>query len=205
MNPIDPILHSLHLRRPTQCVHNPYKDARMVSNLRLYFERLLLEGPSVMAIGEAIGWRGARSTGIPFTCVSILKNPVHRTLKAIRERIELDEELSELTENSARTVWDFFAESKPAPVLWNAFPFHPHKPMRELTNRKPTVGELEEGKRYIRLLYEAYAPGRLVGIGRAGERVLREMFPNRCVEYVRHPSHGGRDAFLCGMRRVFER
>ena len=71
-------------------------------------------------------------------------------------------------------------------LLWNVVPTHPGT---ESTNRAPTRVEVEAGLRFVRRL----TAGRdVMAVGRIAQRALG-------APYVRHPSHGGAEAFRAGL------
>jgi hypothetical protein len=77
-------------------------------------------------------------------------------------------------------------------LLWNVVPTHPHEPDRPYTNRRPTRGEVDSSIPYL----EGVARGRfLIAVGRLAEQVTG-------AQYVRHPSHGGAEAFKTGLARL---
>jgi hypothetical protein len=125
-------------------------------------------GASVVLVGEAAGYRGARISGIPFTSERQLTGAgpaeatatiVHRVL----EELGVEEDV----------------------LLWNVVPTHPHEPGRPHTNRRPSRMEVEASCRFL----GGVARGRrLVAVGRLAEQVTG-------APYVRHPSHGGGAAF----------
>ena len=126
-------------------------------------------------MGEAAGWRGARVSGIPFTSERQVsgRGPA---------------------EASATIVHRVLAELgiEDDVLLWNVVPTHPHEPCRPYTNRRPSRVEVEASSRFL----EGVARGRrVVAVGRLAEQVTGSP-------YVRHPSHGGAEAFRDGLRRL---
>src|SRR5262249_40067867 len=67
-------------------------------------------------------------------------------------------------------------------LLWNVVPTHPGT---VAANRRPTRGEVEAS---LPFLEELTRGRRVLAVGRLAERVLG-------APYVRHPSHGGAEAF----------
>jgi uracil-DNA glycosylase len=128
---------------------------------------------SIVLVGEAAGYRGARVSGIPFTSERQLTG-------------------SGPAEASATIVQRVLAELglEDDVLLWNVVPTHPHEPDRPYTNRRPTRAEVEASSPFL----EGVARGRrLIAIGRLAQEVTG-------APYVRHPSHGGAAAFRAGLQ-----
>jgi uracil-DNA glycosylase len=129
---------------------------------------------SILLVGEAPGYRGARVSGIPFTSERQLtgRGPA---------------------EASATIVHRVLAELGVADraLLWNVVPTHPGT---ATSNRAPTRAEVAAGLAYV----EELARGRrVVAVGKIAADAL-------AAPYVRHPSHGGAAAFESGLRAVIE-
>ena len=133
-------------------------------------------GAPFLLVGEAAGYRGARVSGIPFTSERQLtgQGPAEATATIIHDALD---ELG-------------LAESV---LLWNLVPTHPHEPGRPDSNRRPTRAEIEAARPFL----EELARGRkVVAVGRLAQEILGGP-------YVRHPSHGGADAFRDGLGAAF--
>ena len=123
---------------------------------------------SLVLVGEAAGYNGARVSGIAFTSERQLTGAGPAELSATIVHRTLDEL------GIAEDV-----------VLWNLVPTHPHRPGVSWSNRRPTAAEIAAGLPFV----ERVAEGRRVlAVGRLAERALG-------APYVRHPSHGGAAAF----------
>jgi len=190
----------LSKRGTSDIVFNQYQDEDIRNNLRLYFDYLLQNKPDVILIGEAPGYNGCRLTGIPFTSGAVIKKSKHKIFKKIGSEIVLHQEVSE---NTATILWDFLGSDRLVPILWNAFPFHPHRSGIPESNRRPDASEIEEGKKYLRIVYDLFEPKKLCSLGRVGEAVLKELFPNEKIIYIRHPSRGGKKNFIKGMEMIY--
>jgi uracil-DNA glycosylase len=127
---------------------------------------------SLLLVGEAAGYRGARVSGIPFTSERQLtgSGPTEATATIVR-RVLAELALEEET------------------LCWNVVPTHPHLPGRPDTNRRPTRDEVEAGRSFVD---ELARDRRVVAVGRLAHAALG-------VPYVRHPGHGGAVAFKRGL------
>jgi uracil-DNA glycosylase len=141
--------------------------------LAAYLERR--SGAPFLLVGEAAGYRGARVSGLPFTSERQLTGdgPGEATATIVQRVLaELD------------AVDDV--------LLWNLVPTHPHRRGLPHSNRAPTAAEVSAGRRFL----DRVAAGRrVVPVGRLAHRALGGA-------YVRHPSHGGAEAFRAGLREA---
>jgi len=150
---------------------NQYRRSR-IRRERLEAYLVARRQASVVLVGEAAGYRGARVSGVPFTSERQLtgRGPA---------------------EASATIVHRVLAELgvEDDVLLWNVVPTHPHEPGRPYTNRRPSRVEVDASFRFL----EGAAGGRrLIAVGRLAEEVTG-------APYVRHPSRGGGDAFRAGL------
>jgi uracil-DNA glycosylase len=153
--------------------YNFYRDGERSNLLRRRLAAYLASHANApfLLVGEAPGYRGARVSGLPFTSERQLTGggPAEATATIVRATLrELDAE---------RAV-----------LCWNVVPTHPGT---ATSNRPPTGGEVEAGRRFL----ERLASGRrVIAVGRLAERVTGGP-------YIRHPSHGGAAAFRDNLRR----
>jgi uracil-DNA glycosylase family 4 len=126
-------------------------------------------GASIVLVGEAAGYRGARVSGLPFTSERQLTGAAPGEATATIVHCILAE--LGLTEDV---------------LLWNVVPTHPGT---EKSNRRPTRAEVEASLPFL----EELARGRrAIAVGRLAHAVLG-------APYVRHPSHGGAAYFRAGL------
>jgi uracil-DNA glycosylase len=150
---------------------NQYGRSRLLrERLAAYLDAK--RGATVVLVGEAAGYRGARVSGIPFTSERQLTGGgpaeasatvVHRVLAELGVEDEI--------------------------LLWNVVPTHPHQPGRPYTNRRPTRVEVRVSSPFL----QGVARGRrLIAVGRLAAEVTG-------APYVRHPARGGARAFRAGL------
>jgi uracil-DNA glycosylase len=150
---------------------NQYADSPI---RRARLERYLEErtDATIVLVGEAAGYRGARVSGVPFTSERQLtgSGPAEATATIVQAT------LAEL--GIADDV-----------LLWNVVPTHPGT---ATSNRPPTHAEVRAGMPFALRLA---AGRRVVAVGRLAAAALD-------APYVRHPSHGGAAAFSSGLAAV---
>ena len=126
----------------------------------------------LLLVGEAAGYRGARVSGIPFTS----------------ERQLTGSGPAEASATIVHRVLDGLGAASNT-LLWNVVPTHPGS---ETSNRRPTRREIDASRPFL----EELAAGRtVVAVGRIAAEALD-------APYIRHPSHGGAQAFAAGLREA---
>ena len=177
---------------------NPYQSPGCVHNLAVYLEALIsLPYTGHLLVGEALGYRGGALTGLPFTSPRILRTHPHPFLENLRPALIVSGNTAEPT---ATIVWSHLQTCTLVPACWNVFPFHPHIPETQASNRAPKSGELEAGRPFLDLVLEILAPHTLIPVGKVAEKALQRWYPRARRLAVRHPSHGGKKAFLAGLK-----
>jgi hypothetical protein len=160
-----------------------------LANLRAYLAERA--GADVVCLGEAGGYQGMRWSGIAFTSERNLLRwgAPYRPSCAART----------WSEPSGTIVHKVLEElgAERRVILWNTVPTHPHRPGEPLSNRRPTVAEVEAGAPLAVRLIELVRPRTVVAVGRIAESVLPPG-----TAYVRHPANAGGPAFREGMRVI---
>ena len=122
----------------------------------------------IFVVAEAVGYQGGRFSGIAITCERMILGH-HKTIKPSDvANIDLERTSSPvalalkpiqrqqgMNEPTDTVVWNAIIENNIAPydtLLWNIFPFHPHKLGEPLTNRTPTLDEQKWGWEYTKRL-----------------------------------------------------
>jgi hypothetical protein len=149
-------------------------------------------------IGEASGYQGCRMTGIPFTSERLVM--AEQIPRVAPPGARLSTRRLPWSEPSATVVWSTLHELGIAgrTVLWNAFPWHPHRPQQPLSNRTPTRPERVLGLVVLEGLLAEFPRARLFAVGRHAEEALREI--GRSATALRHPSMGGATRFRQSLR-----
>lgn len=108
-----------------------------------------------------------------------------------------------ISKNTAAILWDLLDNDRKVPILWNALPFHPHRKDMCENNRRHDPSEIEEGKKYMKIIYNLFNPKKLYSLVRVGETILKELFLGERITAIRHPSCGGKISFIVGMLKIY--
>ena len=198
------------------CDISPDAPAIRCQQLREYLAPRLTRARIVL-IAEAAGYQGCRFTGIPITCERMLLDEHkqihadvilgHRGQRTSRHDSAFPAVLlvenpypavlpGNLVAERAASVWGAIVDNGLDPrdvLLWNIFPFHPHK-TSPFSNRTPTDSELADGLVYAKALLSHCRPDiRLAAIGRKSAETFQNAgFP---AIAMRHPANGGAGLF----------
>ena len=82
-------------------------------------------------------------------------------------------------------------------VLWNAFPFHPHREREPLSNATPTVEQLLSGREWLVRFLQLpnLRNAEVLPVGQKAAAMLDGILPPRRVPTLRHPANGGAKLF----------
>ena len=187
---------------------NPYAvdgtpgTAQRRANLQLALTLAYEHGPTILLVGEAPGYLGARRTGVPFTSERILLAGVEPPgiFGAARgfARATADGKVS--SEQTATLVWRQASRHALFLVGWNALPLHPHRPDNPQSNRPPRVHEIALGLPFLQRIRDLFPNLPVVAMGNVAAHALTRLhIPH---QKVRHPAQGGARLFAEGISQV---
>lgn len=173
-------------------------------NLEIYLQEMLDRRPRVLLEGEAPGFRGMRITGVPFTNRTIIEGPVNRFgLFGPGKGYVLPPDAAGIAaEPTATVLWQVLEEVDFVPLLWSAFPWHPHQPGKPLSNRTPKPSETKLGTSFWQELAEIFGISSIVAVGNVAQHSLQRS--GLAAPKIRHPAHGGRSGFKRGLEELLE-
>jgi uracil-DNA glycosylase len=177
-------------------------NSRRRRNLELYLQEMLERRPKVLLLGEAPGYRGMTVTGVPFTNTAMLhsrSNPFGLFGPGKGYALPAGDP-PVAAEPTATVMWQVLAELDFLPLLWSAYPLHPHLPGQPLSNRTPTAAEIATGEPIWLALAELFCVEAVVAVGNVAYRSLRAS--GRPAPTVRHPAHGGKAKFRLGLQEL---
>lgn len=182
---------------------SPCNDIRR-ENLRRYLHTMTERHPDTLLVMEAPGYRGCRLTGVPVTSRKILREgiPALGMFGVANGYQDVPEPGFEQVqgEQSATIVWGLLAELRVVPLIWNTFPFHPHKAGAALTNRKPRQPEITQGAAFLREMIAMFQPAQVIAVGNVAADSLAAQ--GVICAKVRHPAQGGKNDFTAGLRAL---
>lgn len=173
-------------------------------NLELYLQEMLDRRPKLLLVGEAPGFRGMRITGVPFTNRVILGGPANSfgLFGPGKGYVLPPEAAGVAAEPTATVLWQVLEEVGILPLLWSAFPWHPHQPGKPLSNRTPRPSETRLGTPFWQELAGLFGISSIVAVGNVAQHSLERS--GLAVPKIRHPAHGGRSGFKQGLEHLLE-
>lgn len=186
-------------------------------NLRRYLE--LRPNAHYLFIAEALGYQGGHFSGVAITSERILLGQhkdvrpesvlgewkYQRTSDASSALLNATQKAKGFNEPTDTVVWSTLQNHGLAAfdvILWNIFPWHPHKEGKLLTNRTPSQTELDIGVEYAKLLLELVPRMQIVAIGQKAADTLGRY--GIACKAVRHPSMGGAEIFRAQVAELFK-
>lgn len=185
-------------------VFNPYRQQvagldragaarRRLRNLEGYLK--LVGRPRWLLIGEALGYRGGRFSGIAFTSERQLAGgPARRLPWAASPHFAATSRNPALwLEPSGSVVWGALGGRPRGVLLWNAFPWHPAGRRGPLSNRRPESAMVTANLHVLELLLEAVGGARPLAVGKTAAAALGRL--GVAAPVLRHPAYGGAALF----------
>jgi uracil DNA glycosylase superfamily protein len=189
-------------------VVNPYRESfaefdgpaapqRRRANLEGYLERV--GAPRLVLLGEALGFRGGRFSGIAFTSERQLVGPEGRRLPWAGAPFQATSRNPDLwLEPSGSVVWDALGGDARGVLLWNTFPWHPYAAQRPLSNRTPERSLVAANLDILEALLGELGEARVFAVGRTAQAALALLGVE--APALRHPAHGGAALFRCQLQ-----
>ncbi|HEX9944719.1 MAG TPA: uracil-DNA glycosylase [Thermoanaerobaculia bacterium] len=184
-------------------VVNPYREAfpeldapaaarGRRQNLEAYLERV--GAPRLVLLGEALGFRGGRFSGIAFTSERQLAGPDDRRLPWAGSPFRATSRNPALwLEPSGSVVWDALGGEARGALVWNVFPWHPHGARGPLSNRTPERSLVAANLHVLERLLAEIDGARVLAVGRTAQGALAAL--GVAAPALRHPAHGGAGIF----------
>ena len=203
---IDALIRDLSQARLSADAFNEYapghaNNAIRRANLRLYLRAMTARSPQTLLVMEAPGYRGCRLTGVPVTSRKVLLEgaPKLQMFGAEAGYRDVGDAGFERVygEQSATIVWGTLADLRALPMIWNTFPFHPHRAGQPLSNRKPRAAETALGSVFLLRVLALWRFRQVIAVGNVAFQTLGDL-GIECRK-VRHPAHGGKHDFVAGL------
>lgn len=194
----------------TRCDIGPQAPDIRCRQLHDYLQLRIAKARYVL-VAEAAGYQGCRFSGIAITCERMLLNAhkqVHSHMVLGYDGMRTShpdcvymtsnpQRLHGMNEPTDTYVWGAILDNGLQPedvLLWNIFPFHPHKSTTPFSNRTPTDTEITDGLMYTKELLSLCRPDVVIGaIGRKSAQTLEHA--SIPVITMRHPANGGASLF----------
>jgi len=196
-------LSNAEMARDAYNEYAPFEENNAIrrANLRLYLRAMSDRRPKALLVMEAPGYRGCRLTGVPVTSRKVLLEGAPALDLFGRDagfRDVNDAGFERVYgEQSATIVWGALSALKASPMIWNAFPFHPHRAGQPLSNRKPRAGEIKQGAAFLLRVSALWQFAQIIAVGNVAGDTLRDLGLD--CQKVRHPAHGGKSDFVAGL------
>lgn len=182
------------------CIENDLPGASIIR--RINFESVLkfctTNQTKAIWIARDLGYLGGRRTGLALTDEANLSAASNlyggiKLKRATRGKM--------FPERTASIIWQMLGQIESPVMLWNVFPFHPHLPGDQMSNRRHTLTERKASAALTHALVEFMKPNHIIAIGRDAEKALRSL--NIPVYPVRHPSYGGQAEFVLRIKQIY--
>jgi uracil-DNA glycosylase len=182
---------------PLDCAR--HATAQRLRRLKQHFD---CEAAFVL-VGEAPGYQGCRFSGVPFTSERLL---LEGRIPRVTCTGRFTRRARPWSEPSATIVWQALHELGIAErvVLWNAFPWHPHRQHEPHSNRRPSDVEARRGADVLRAVLARFEGATVVAVGQVARQALHDLLDLESP-VIRHPANGGAKAFATGLAAIVRR
>ena len=182
------------------CPEHDRADAPTIRrrNLVRVLDAAHARGTDSIWFGRDLGYRGGRRTGLALTDEPHLPVLGRAFGDVVIERAT---ETMPVAERTAHEIWKMIDRLPAVPLLWNAFPFHPHEPGNPMTNRCHSASEARLVEDVLASFLAWFRPRRVIALGNDAHRALQRMGQDAIC--VRHPSYGGQAAFITGISKEY--
>jgi len=163
------------------------------ANLEAYLERV--GRPRMLLLGEALGFRGGRFSGITFTSERQLAGGDGRRLPWASAPLfaATSRNPALWLEPSGSVVWDALGGAARGMLLWNSFPWHPYGKAGPLSNRTPELSLWKANLHVLEALLAEIGAAKVLAVGRTAQAALAALGVE--APALRHPAHGGAALF----------
>lgn len=164
-------------------------------NAELYLRLMAASRPRVLIVGEAPGYQGSRRTGVPFASEFILEGglPDVPFFAGNRGFRRVFSDARTYREPTSTVMWRTISRCESLPVLWAAFPLHPHELANIESNRTPTAVEVRALAPLLNAFLGLFAVEQVLALGNTAHTALKHLGME--VPKLRHPAHGGATIF----------
>jgi uracil-DNA glycosylase len=164
-------------------------------NVKRYLSLMMQQRPEILLIGEAPGYQGTRRTGIPFASEYIIDGLMEHAPFFTHDRgfQRAYHDRRTYREPTSTIMWRTISTWERLPLLWAAFPHHPHLPGNTETNRAPTRAELIAAQPLLQEFLAIFPVRQIVAVGNTAHVALAALGIDAIK--IRHPSHGGATEF----------
>ena len=167
---IDDFIKKLAEYKGSDMVFNMYRgDSAAAKKCRANLKKYLgkHKNTKILFVGEAPGYKGCAKTGVPFQsdCGEISSKVLQEAINKYNPEIDI--------------------------LMWNAFPFHPHKKGDRKSNRRPNKSELLTGWMSMNYFLQVFPDIKCVAsVGNVARELLKEFEFEYEPSHICHPSYG---------------
>lgn len=142
----------------TRNLDNIYQDPLKAKHLDVYLSSMKMKNPKALLLGACPTFNGSRKTGIPFTDefyvgkkkVDIEEEVVYDDGKTLLEKPKKwEKHKTGRKERGSKIIWENLSLELDEMLLWNIFPFYPHRANAYAIQRKLSDREMEVSYEFL--------------------------------------------------------